>query len=193
MDNLNDLKSIWLSAKIDSLPAADKMIHIIKEYRNKTLQRKVKVILTAMVSVTVMIGITFIYKAKMPSTRIGQYSFILAGCVLILTNVRSIKRFYDFQYFSNSDFIKFLEKTRQNRIFFYKKTQVAGLAFFSSGLLFYIFEFVHQNVFLCIAAYSLAVIFLIILWLFIRRRVFSRHAKILEDLIKRLESLTKQL
>jgi sensor c-di-GMP phosphodiesterase-like protein len=192
MDNLNDLKSIWLSAKTESLPAADEMMHIIKEYRNKTFQRKVMVILTMAVSVTILIGITCIYKAKMPTTRIGQYSTILAGFVLIFSNVRSIKRFYNVQDFNNRDFIKFLEKTRQNQIYFYKKTQVAGLAFWSFGLLFYIFEFVHQNVFLFITIYSLTVIFLVILWLFVRQRVYNKRAKKLEEMIKRLESLSKQ-
>jgi len=193
MDNLNDLKSVWITAKTDSLPAAGEMTNIIKKYRSKTLQKKVMVILIAAVSVTIMIGITFIYKAKMPTTRVGQYLIILAGCVLIFTNVRSMKRFYDFRDLSNRDYIKFLEKSRQNQIYFYKKTQVAGLIFWSFGLLLYIFEFVHQNAFICITAYLFTIIFLIILWLVVRRRVFSKRAKKLEELIKKLESLSKQI
>jgi hypothetical protein len=192
MDNFNDFKSIWLTTKTAGLPAADDMLHIIKHYRNTTLQRKLMVILTATVSVTILIGITFIYKAKMQTTRIGQYSFILAGCVLILANVRSIKGFYDLQDFSNIDFIKFLERSRQNQIYFYKKTQVAGLALWSAGLLFYIFQFVYQNVFLGIAAYSFAIIFLIVLWIVVRRRVFNKRANKMEEMIKRIKSLSNQ-
>jgi hypothetical protein len=193
MDNFNDLKSIWLTTKTDSLPAAGEMSNIIKRYRNKTLQRKVMVILVAAVSVTIMIGITFISTAKMPSTFVGRCLIILAGCVLIFTNARSMKRFYEFRDFTNRDYIKFLEKSRQNQIYFYKKTQVAGLVFCSIGLLLYIFEFVHQNAFICITAYFCTVVFLLILWLNVRQRVFSKHAKKLEEMIKKLESLSKQI
>jgi len=193
MDNFNDLKSIWMTAQTDSLPAAGEMANIIRKYRNKTLQRKLIVVLIAAVSVTIMIGITFIYKAKTPTTQVGLYLIMLAGCVLIFTNVRSMKRFYHFRDFSNRDYIKFLERSRQNQIYFYKKTQVLGLAFWSFGLLFYIFEFVHQNAFICITAYLLTVICLIILWLVVRRRVLSKRTKKLEEMIKKLESLSKEI
>jgi hypothetical protein len=193
MDNFNDLKSIWLTAKTDSLPASDEIVHIIKRYRNKTLQKKMMVILVGLVSVTIMIGIIFFYKPEMLTTRIGESFIILAGSILIFSNVRSIKRFYDLQEFSNRDYIEFLKKGRQNQIHFYKKTQVFGMAFCSIGLLFYIFEFVHKNAILSIIAYSLLVIYLLILWLIVRRRVFTKHARKLEELIKRLESLSNQL
>jgi hypothetical protein len=193
MDNFNDLKSIWLTAKTDSLPASDEIVHIIKRYRNKALQKKVMVILVGLVSVTIMIGIVFFYKSEMPTTRIGEFFIILAGSILIFSNVRSIKRFYDLQEFSNRDYIEFLKKSRQNQIHFYKNTQVVGITFCSIGLLFYIFEFVHQNAILSIIAYSLLVIYLLILWLIVRRRVFIKHSRKLEELIKTLESLSNQL
>jgi hypothetical protein len=193
MDNFNDLKSIWMTTQTDSLPAAGEMMNIIKNYRNKTLQRKVMVILIAAISVTILIGITFISTTKMLSTLIGRYLIILTGCVLIFTNARSMKRFYEFRDFSNRDYIKFLEKSRQNQIYFYKKTQVAGLLFCSFGILLYIFEFVHQNAFICITAYFITVVFLLILWLNVRQRVFNKRAKKLEEMIKKLESLSKQM
>jgi hypothetical protein len=193
MDNLDDLKSIWRTAKTDSLPAAAEMTNIIKRYRDRTLQRKVIVVLIAAVSVIIMIGLILIYKARMLTTRIGQYLIILAGCVLIFTNLRSMKRFYDFREFSNRDYIKFLEKSRQNQIYFYKKTQVAGLLFWSLGLLFYIFELVHQNLFISIMVYAITVIFLIILWVIVRRRVFNKRTKRWEAMTKKLESLSKQI
>jgi hypothetical protein len=193
MDNLNDLKSIWLTAKTDRLPATDKMVNTIKKYRNKTLQRKILVIVVGSISVTILTWLTFFHSTKMLTTRIGELLIVLAASVVIFSNLRSIKRFYDLQDFSNRDYIKFLQKSRQNQIYFYKKTQAAAAVFCSSGLLFYIFEFVHKNAILSIVTYSLTIILLLILALVVRRKIFNKHAGKLEEMIKRIESLSNQL
>ncbi len=192
MNNLDELKSIWLTAKTDSLPATQEIIHIIKKYRNKILQKKITVIVTALILVAIMIAVAFIYKSKMITTRLGEILIVAAGCILIFSNARSIRRFYDLQSFNNKDFLKFLEKTRKNQIHFYKKTQVAGLALCSAGLLLYIFEPVHNNIFLSIGAYVCIIIYIMALWFLIRRRMFKKHANELQKMIDKLKSLSKQ-
>ena len=45
MDNLNDLRKIWLTADTKGLPNSSEMVHIVKKYRNKKLTKIAAVVL----------------------------------------------------------------------------------------------------------------------------------------------------
>jgi len=193
MDNLNDLKAIWLTAKTDSLPDSDEMVRIIKKFRNQKLLKIALLVFTAIILVSVMILVMFIYKSTMLTTRLGEIGIIMAGLILIITNINSLIRFYKLKDCSNKDFIGFLEHTRQRRLFYYKKTQVVALALCSLGLALYIFEVVYTNTLLWIVCYALLGAYIAVLWLVVRPRVFKKQAKKLDAEIKRIETIAKQI
>src|SRR4051812_40819427 len=124
MDNLDDLKALWLSAKTDSLPPPEEMLRMVKKFRNQKLRRKVILVVVAFLLGGLMLWATLMNKASMVSTHIGGALLLITFIILAITNLRSIKRFYNLKDCSNSDFVKFIERTRQNQIYFYKKTQV---------------------------------------------------------------------
>lgn len=192
MDNLNDLKAIWLTAKTDSLPDADEMAQLVKQYRNKILANKITLIATALALAAMMALVMWFYQPTMLTTYIGGLFTIIAACILVYTNTRSIRRFYDLQDCNNREFLMFLEKTRQNQAYYYKKTQVAGLAFCSAGLLLYLFEWVRQDMVVCVVAYVIAMAFLYVLWFVLRPRTFKKHTKKLTALIEKTTALSKQ-
>lgn len=193
MDNLNDLKAIWLTAKTDNLPDSGEMLRIVKKYRNKTLQKKTMMIVFALATAALMVMVMFIYQSTMLSTRIGEVMMLTTAAILAYTNMRSIGRFYRLNDCNNKEFIQFLEKTRQNQIYYYQKTQVAGLAFCSVGLMLYLFEMVHTHILWMIITYLLTSVYLAVMWFIVRPRVFKKHSAKLTELIKRTEALSKQL
>lgn len=193
MDNLDDLKKIWLRADTSALPNADQIVAIIKKYRNQKLLKKALLITTALLLTGVMVLIFFKYTPVMLSTRIGEACIIAAGAMLIYTNTRSLSRIYKLRNCTNREFIRHLEQAHANRLFYYQKTQVLGLALTSVGLLLYEFELVYQSLVICILVYLVMVIWLLIVWLVIRPKAFKKQQEKMKATFNKIEILTKQL
>ena len=192
MDNLDDLKKIWHSADTHSLPGTVQMMQAIRKYRSSKLMKKAALVAAAILLTGVSIAVVFIYKSVMLSTRIGEACMIIAGFMLVFTNIKSLGRLYRVKDFTNKEFIDYLEQVQRNRIYYHNKTQVAGLSLVSIGLLLYIYEAVHNNLYLCIAAYAFTAAYLLVIWLVIRPRAYKRQAKKLNGEIKRMLLISKQ-
>lgn len=192
MDNLNDLKKLWLTANTDSLPDSKEMVNTIKKYRNKKIINKAALITAAALLAGFMVLVAFMYHSTMLTTRIGEAFFIISCIILIVTNTNSLKRMYRLKNCTNKEFVQHLEQATQNRIFYYKKTQVAGLLFNSAGLLLYMYELVYGNLILCVVAYTVMIIYLLIIWLVVRPRVYKRQSKKFIEKIQRMKLLSNQ-
>lgn len=192
MDNLNDLKAIWLTAKTDALPEPAQMTRIVKRYRSQKLLKIIALIVTALVLVGVMVIIMFEYRSVMATTRVGEVMIIAAGLVFVATNMNSLNRFYKLTARSNREFIQFLEHTRTRQLFYYKWTQVVALFFCSAGLLFYMYEGVYHAGFFIIS-YIAVTLYILIMWLYVRPRVFKKQSDKLNTIIVKMEKLSKQL
>jgi len=193
MDNLNDLKALWLTAKTDDLPSSNEMLRIVKKFRNQRLRKKVMIICIALALAAIMIVAVFIYKSTMLSTRLGEACALIACIILAVTNIRSLRRFIYLKDCSNKEFIAFLEQTRLNQLYYHKKTQVAGMALSSVGLLLYLYELVYRDMVLFISIYAFAVIWILVLWLVIRPRAFKKQTVKLNETLKKLEKIADQI
>jgi len=193
MDNLNDLKALWLTAKTDDLPSSNEMLRIVKKFRNQRLRKKVMIICIALALAAIMIVAVFIYKSTMLSTRLGEACTLIACIILAVTNIRSLRRFIYLKDCSNKEFIAFLEQTRLNQLYYHKKTQVAGMALSSVGLLLYLYELVYRDTVLFISIYAFAVIWILVLWLVIRPRAFKKQTVKLNETLKKLEKIADQI
>jgi len=193
MDNLNDLKAIWLTANTDSLPDSHEMEQIVRKFRNKKLLKITALVVAAIILVAIMIWVVFIYKSTMISTRIGEAFIIVAGIILIATNLNSLLRFYKLKECSNKDFIQFLEQTRLRQQFYYRRTQVVAMLFCAIGLLVYLYEGVCKNTTLFIASYAATIIYLLVLWFILRPRVFKKEERKINGQIEKLHNISKQI
>lgn len=192
MDNLDDLKALWQSAKTDSLPQPEEMLCMVKKFRNQKLRRKIILIAVSLVCCVIMVTGVFVDGAKMVSTYIGDVLLIISCLILAVTNIRSVKRFYELKDCTNSEFVQFIERTRQNQIYFHKKTQVVAMSIASVGLLLYWYELVYHNTTLTIIIYSATIIYLGVMWFVVRPRVFRKNAHKLNEMLDRLEKISKQ-
>jgi len=192
MDNLDDLKALWLSAKTDSLPQPEEMLRIIKKFRDGKIRRKVIIIIISLLCSCIMIWGIFFDGFTMWSTYLGDVLMVTSCGILAVTNIRSIRRFYALKDANNIEFVQFIERTRQNQIYFYKKTQVIAMGVTSIGLLLYWYEFVHHNLTLTIVIYSATVVYLAVMWFVVRPRVFKKNARKLNEMLERLEKISKQ-
>lgn len=193
MDNLTDIRTIWLQADITILPNTNEMIGIIRKFRNKMLIKKAGLIFGAFVLTAIMVTVALMCKSYLLTTRLGEACIIVAGMILIVTNIGSLKRAYKLKNCNNQEFIKYLKQVQLNRIYYHNKTQVTGLAFSSVGILLYLFEIVYKNFLLALATYTIVALYLLILWLLIRPKIYNRQKKKFEEILKRMETLSKQL
>lgn len=193
MDNLTDIRTIWLQTDTTILPDTEEMVGIIKKFRSKILLKQAGLILGAFVLAAIMLAVSLINRSQMVTTRIGEVCVIIAALILVITNIGSLKRAYKTKDCTNEGFIEYLKQVQLNRIYYHNKTQVAGLVFCSVGLLLYLFEFVFKDPRLALFAYTGVILYLLILWLIIRPRTYNRQKKELEVKLKRMETLSKQL
>lgn len=193
MDNLNDLKAIWLTAKTDDLPGSKEMLRIIKKFRNERLRKKLMIILMALAVIAIMVVTIVIVRSTMITTILGEAFTIIAAGILIFTNTKSMKRFIDLQDCSNKEFIAFLEQTRRNQVFYYKKTQVAGMLLSSAGLFLYVYEQVYRSLLLTAIIYAIIIIWTLFLWLYIRPRNFKKQGAKLNATMEKLRKISDQI
>jgi hypothetical protein len=118
---------------------------------------------------------------------------MIAGIILIATNLNSLLRFYRLKECSNKEFIQFLEQTRLRQHFHYRRTQVVAMLFCASGLLTYLYEGVYNNKVIFIGIYAATIVYLLIIWFVVRPRVFKKEEEKINAQIEKLESISKQI
>jgi len=193
MDNLNELKAIWQTADVSNLPQAREIKSISKNYQQKTLVKKAWVFAATVVCTAIFILSLFFYHPVFLSTRIGQLLILIAMLILFWSNLKSLNRIYKIRNCSNQQFLNYLREVQINRINYYKRTQVLGMFFYSSGLLLYLYELVYKNTFWTILLYTFTIIFLLISWFYIRPKAYQRRKNKFEPLLNHLEKLHNQL
>ena len=193
MDNLNDLKAIWLTAKTDSLPASGEMLRMAKKFRNDKVRKKLMLISISILLSTIMVFGAIYNDLTMISTRIGEACLIVTCILLAFTNIRSLKRFINFKDFTNKEFIDFMEQTRRNQLYYYQKTQVAGMGISSIGLLFYFYELVYKDTVWIMVTYTAALLYLAFMWFYIRPRNFRRQNQKMDETMRKLHDISNQI
>lgn len=193
MDNLDDLKAIWHTAKTDGLPSSKEMVQLIRRFRSQKLRSKWLVIICSCLLSLLIMTVLFTVQFDLISTYIGGALMAVSGFLLAFTNIRSLKRFYELDDCSNLDFVAFIAQTRQNQIYYYKKTMVVIVILCSIGWVLYLYEPTYQHPIWFIGTYSLIVVYLSIMWFVVRPRSIKRDAEKLDTTLKRLEKISKQL
>ncbi|CAN5179362.1 hypothetical protein BH09BAC6_BH09BAC6_25200 [soil metagenome] len=193
MDNLNELKAIWHTAKTEELPPSAEMLRRVKTFRNQKLRHKVMSIIAGSASFCLMVVLWATHPGMLPATKMAMIFTLAAAVVMVTTNVRSIKRFIQLKDCSNKEFIQFLEKTRRNQLYFYKYTQVTGLALSCAAILCYLYESARLNAVIAIVIDALCLAAILFLWFYIRPRNFKRQSAKLDALMRELEKIANQL
>ena len=193
MDNLDDLKAIWHTAKTDSLTSSNEMLRLIRKFRNQKLRSKWLSIITSLLISILITTVLFIVHFKLISTYIGGALMVVSGLLLAASNIRSLKRFYQLEDCSNLEFLAFIEQTRKNQIRYYNRTMIWIVIICSIGWVLYLYEITYQNPLVCFAVYSVIVIYLAVMWFIVRPRSFKRDAEKLNSMQQRLEKILRQL
>ena len=193
MDQFDELKAVWHTSNTKVLPSSEATISEIKRFRSSRLRKKWIVISCAFLMTVLMIILLSLAKFTMLSTYIGGAIIASAGVFLAYTNIRSLRRFNELSDYSNLDFLSFIEKTRQNQIYYYKKTQLRIILICITGLLIYLYESFLKNPVATIVLYALSILFYLLLWFWLRPRQFKKDSAKLDAIINRLDNISKQL
>jgi hypothetical protein len=193
MENLNELKKVWLSANTDSLPDAGTVRLMVKKYRDEKLFKKIAMVGASVVLAAMMLAIVFFYKSTMISTRAGEVLILIDYLILIINNTRSVFRLRRLKDCANKEFLVHMEQAIHGRIYFYKHIQIWCFLLGSIGLLLYLFEPLHTDISLLVICDTVMVVFLLLMWLLIRPRAFKRQIQKLNAAVKQIETLSNQL
>lgn len=193
MDNLNDLRSLWHTANTDRLLDAGEMLRLVKGFRSQKLRSKWLIIVAAIVLAGIMVFAMIMGHFELVATYLGG-SLMAAACLLLaITNIRSLKRFYQLEDCSNLEFVAFIEKTRQNQQRYYQKTMRSIILLLGIGWLLYLYEPARVHGGGLYVLYGGILLYLAIMWFYLRPRNFKRNAQKLDQLQARLEKITEQL
>lgn|ERR1035437_1830054 len=193
MNNFNDIKNLWQTARIDDLPGPKKIMNTIKRYRVKQVMKRLLLIAFTLIIMAVMIWVVFVYRSSLLSTRLGEACFFLAMFILIGTNANALNRISAQKVCSNDDFIRYLKQEQLKLIAFHKRTQVTGFGLSALGLGLYLFELVYHHTTWLIVGYSLLAIYILVCWFIVRPIAFRKKTKKLREFISTLEKLSGQL
>jgi len=193
MEHLNELKAIWLTANVETLPKADAAVKAIKAYRLKQAFIAAAQIIAALILMCVMIWVLIDYKSTMAVTRIGEAFMFIAIFIILGAGAGSLKRISASGSHTNEGFINFLKQERQKQFLFEGRTKVIGFAIASAGLLLYLFEFTHTDSTLMIGTYIAAAAWCAVIWFVVRPRMMKRNVRRMNESIEKLERLLTQL
>ncbi|HEY0895864.1 MAG TPA: hypothetical protein VGE15_04880 [Sphingobacteriaceae bacterium] len=193
MDNLTELKALWHTTNTDHLPDASQMLREVKKFRGQRLRKKWMAIASGVLLTLLMIVVLISGQFKLISSYIGGALIAASSLLLVVNNIRSLKRFNQLEDCNNKEFLDFLEQTRLNQIYFYKRTQVVMMMLCSVGLLVYLYEPATRNLVATLAVLTGTVAWLLVCWLVIRPRVFRRNQEKLNELRSRIEQIANQL
>jgi hypothetical protein len=193
MDNFDEWKAVWQTAKTDVLPGSGEMKRIIKKARSQKLKKTTLAAFIAVVLTSVMIMLIFIYKSTLLATRIGEVCIIFSGLILLASQMSTLLRFYKLRDCSNKEYLGFLARTRQRQLFYYKRTQLAGLLFSFAGLGFYLYEGVHNNIYALVISYTFLLLYACVIWFVVRPKFFRKQTDKFNKEVQQIESLCQQI
>ncbi|RZJ33820.1 MAG: hypothetical protein EOO51_12335 [Flavobacterium sp.] len=187
MKEADNLEMIWRATAVATLPDPSSMAAAARSYRNNGLLKKVLLVIAAIIA-SVLEGFV-LYIADSNLMRAGAVLGLLACVVLGWTNVRSMSRFIASGIFDNTAFIAFLEQSYRNRLYYYRRTQPLGFGLCAASLFAFSFDAVTKGAWLTEWLYAGVLIFLAVMWLFVRPRTFKRKAAKLQRQIEDLKNL----
>jgi len=193
MDNLDDLKAIWHTAKTDALPSSQEMLQMIKKFRGQKLRNKWLMIALSLSLSIFLVSLLFTGHNKHYTTYIGGLLMALSAMLIAVTNLRSLKRFYQLDNCSNLEFVAFIEQTRQNQVYYYKKTMVVIYSLCLVGWMLFMYESLMKNPLWLVGTYSAFLIYMAVMWFIVRPRSFNKGAQKLKIMQQRLEGISNQL
>ena len=193
MNNLDELKQIWMSTGLEKLPKSGEILEAIKRHHRKEALKKVSLILFTVLLVLIMCWVVFDYKSKLPATRIGEFCMFIAMFILLGSNAISLVKMSPRVHYSNEEYISFLKQKQLQQYRRTNKTQLIGFLFASVGLLLYLFEGVYKNPILLVTGYILVIAWISCSWFILRPWALKRKTRKLNETVSKLERLSAQL
>jgi len=193
MDNLNELRQIWLTADTKGLPPASQMDALVRKYSDQKILKMALTIVAGIICLVAIIIVAFTYNSSMLSTRIGEMMIGGAGIILLVNNFSLLQSFYKLKDCSNRDYLQHMEHIKQKQLFFFTRIQLTGFLLASVGTMLYMFEYVHTQGATGVMEYGAFILYMALAWFVLRPRVMNRHTRKINEQIERLKELEKQL
>lgn len=193
MDNFEAIKQIWTAEKAENLPSIEEMQTIIS-----TAQKKIRVKILWSVAVVVICLIVLILaiafaNAELVTTVIGEVLMFSAICVLLTSRINSLRRNWQCEDLSNSEFINKLKMDIERLTNNWNGIQKIGFWLIGGGYSLFLYESVRHNQTALFVSYGLTAVLLFVAWKFLRPFANSRKLKNKKLLLEKIENLEKEI
>lgn len=189
-----DFKNIWQQQKSNK-PNIDDLLNKLKHFKNKSL-RKLVITNVLLVATSIFIGlIWFHYQPQFTSTKIGIVLTILAMAVYLAAYNKLFMFFYktdDTQ--TSSEYLQSLYILKNKQRFM--ETTMINVYFImlTGGISLYMYEYASRmTLLMAIVTYGITLLWVGFNWFYIRPRTIRKQQTKLNELIKKFESINKQL
>jgi uncharacterized membrane protein HdeD (DUF308 family) len=193
MDNFNELKVIWQTAKTEQVPTPEAIIKIVHTFKATHIRNKWLTIIGSVLLILVVLSAIYVYESAWLTTRIGALLLTLSCFLLARAEFRSLSRFEELEDCTNIEFLIFIEKTYQNQIYHYNRTQLYSLLLAVFGLTVYLYELSTQKLLPTLVLYILCLGGLAFIWFVVRPRSLNNSLEKLKQTKNHFEKLIQQI
>jgi len=196
MKKINEFKELWKQQTAgDSLPDSKAMINLIHKNHRKMIWKHVLLISILILTMAFIIFIGLYYDFELVSTYIGIIIVILSivfGIILNSGLFRALVPKFDLTL-DNKAYLKQMNLYRERHKFIHKKGIKYYFISLSIGFALYIGEFAYINLKFGLIAYAVTFSWIAFAWFFMGKRVVKKEIKKINDQIRSIEDLIKDM
>lgn len=196
MNNFDEIKRAWQNAGAEvKLPSAQEVLKKVKNEQKKLTRKYIFGSVALFLTVLYLLYIVIHVRFQFLSTQIGAGIIILSVIGGIVANVymayiSSLKGPLDKDSRAYLNYLLAFRKKqrRYNGSFITIYFILLGL-----GFMLYLYEFLWRSMLTGIIGYTLTFGWIAFVWFFLRNRTIGKQEKRLEDMISRLQEISKQI
>jgi Flp pilus assembly protein TadB len=195
MDNNNiDFATIWKQQKV-SQPNIEELLHKLKQFKKSSIQKLIISNIILVATSGLVIFIWHYYKPQFITTKIGIVLTIVAMVIFVFSNNKLFSVFNKIDNTkNNNEYLQCLTalETKQK----YMQTKMLGFYFITLGLgiCLYMYEYtLRMTTVWAIFVYLITLLWISFNWFYIRPKTIKKQQTKLDELIRKFESINKQL
>lgn len=193
MEEPIDLKALWQTGAPKGLPEPAAIKSTMRGFQRRTVRKKWLIIGVSALLCVLLITAFAWSPSHFWTTWLGN-SLTIAGCfVLGFTNWRSLARFNQLDNCSNIEFLAFIEKTRENQRYYYRRTQMIIMLLVSAGFILEMYEPASRHPLWSAMLFTGCTVYLLLIWFVVRPRMFRRNGAKLDALSVHVKRIIQQL
>ena len=193
MESFNDIKALWHSDTVLSLPEISQIENVMIAHTKKVKQINGLAILLLICCVVALLLLISFAPFKMWTTYFGLLVFMGVAIFSIRLMIKKRHKFSHLETLANNDFLNALEIEEIQSCSGKSRKEAILFSVWAIGFFFYIYEFVSAVREWLLIGYGLLIGLILFMWFVYRPFMRKRYQKQIQKTIEKIEHLKKQI